>query len=195
MSLPTTFILAQEPTELWAGVSAAWTKSLSDFPASASWLLSYTLTPPTGAVIAIAWTTHVTASGDNFAIAIPGTLTAGIVAGGVGRLTGKVTKGTDTAIIYDSMLTWRVIGERSLAQRMVDLINTVMLGAGTRDENQISITTGAGTSKSLGLCSKLELQGFLNYWQTKLNAELAAENAVAGRGTGRRILNRYTTPQ
>lgn len=192
MSLPSTFILDREPDAFWANVSAAWTKTLSDFPASAGWQLTYTLTPPTGAVIAVAWTTHVTASGAAFAVAIPASLTAAVTAGGAGRLTGKITKATDTAIIYDASLLWKVTGERSLAQRMVDLINTMLLGNATREENNISITTGAGTSKALGLCSKQELLGMRNYWIELLNQEKAAEAAALGRGTQRRILNRYT---
>ncbi len=194
MSLPSTFILDREPETLWANVSAAWTKSLGDFPAGQGWQLSYTLTPPTGAAIAVLWTTHVTANGDNFSIAIPATLTAGVTAGGTGRLTGKITKASDTAIVYDGTLTWLVLGEKSLAQRMLAAIDAMLLSNASREERQLSVTTPTGVSKALELCSKQELLALRNYWQELVNQERAAEQAALGRGTRRRILNRYTLP-
>ena len=194
MSLPSTFILDREPDKLWANVSAAWTKSLADFPASAGWQLTYTLTPPTGAAIAVLWATHVTASGDNFSIAIPAALTATIAAGGEGRLTGTITKATDTAIIYDAALIWQVIGEKSLAQRMLAAIDAMMLGNASREERQLSVSTPTGVSKALELCSKQELLALRNYWKEIAAQEKAAEQAALGHGSRRIIRNRYTAP-
>lgn len=193
MSLPSTFILDREPDTLWAAVAAQWTKSLSDFPATDSWLLSYTITPPSGAVLAVAWTTHVTASGANFSISIPASLLTW-TAGGAGRLTGKVTKGADTAIVFDAALKCVVVGERSFAQRMLTAIDAMLLGNASREEKQLSVSTPNGVSKAIELCSKSELLGLRNYWQAMLNQEQAAEQAALGRGTRRRILNRYTHP-
>lgn len=194
MPLPSSFILDREPDKLWANVSAAWTKSLSDFPASAGWQLSYSLAPPSGAVIEVVWATHVTAVGDNFSIAIPAALTQPVTAGGAGRLTGKITKATDSAIIYDAALTWRVIGEKSFAQRMLAAIDAMLLNNASREERQLSVTTPTGVSKALELCSKGELQDLRSYWQELVNQEKAAEQASLGRGNRRRILNRYTAP-
>jgi hypothetical protein len=194
MPLPSTFLLDREPETLWANVSAAWTKSLADFPASAGWQLSYTLTPPSGAAIEALWSTHVTASGDNFAIAIPAALTSAVAAGGAGRLTGKITKATDSAIVYDAALAWLVLGEKSLAQRMLAAIDAMLLSNASREERQLSVTTPTGVSKALELCSKQELLAMRNYWQELVNQERAAEQAALGRGTRRRILNRYTAP-
>lgn len=194
MSLPSTFIQSQEPIELWAGVSAAWNKSLPDFPASDSWQLSYTLTPPTGNAIAVAWTTHVSANGSAFAVSIPASLTTSITAGGSGRLTGKVTKSSDTAIVYDATLTWKVLGERSLAQRILDLIDGMMLVNAPREDLELSLQIPSGVAKALKLLTPEQLQAKRNYWLQIRNAEVASENSANGRSR-RRILNRYTSPR
>lgn len=194
MSLPTTYITDREPAELFAGVSAAWTKSLADFPAT-TWQLSYTLTPPSGSVIAVAWSTHVTASGSDFAISIPGSLTTGVTAGGSGRLTGKVTSGSDTAIVYDATLNWKVIGERSLAQRMLTLIDAMLLGNASREEQTVQVSFPGGTSKMLGLCSKEELLRTRNYWAEMRNNEVEGERADQGLGSRRIIRRRYLPPR
>src|SRR5262245_35499959 len=102
MSLPSAFIKDTEPTELWANASFAWTKSLPDFLATDGWQLTYTLTPPSGSAIELAWTTDVVAAGAGFSIAFAAAKTSAVAAGGSGRLTGKVTKASDSAIVYDA---------------------------------------------------------------------------------------------
>lgn len=195
MSLPTSYIQAVEPTEFWAGISKAWRRNFTDFPASDSWQLSYTLTPPTGTVIAIAWGTHVSADGAGFLVEVPAALTTTVAAGGSGRLTGKVTKSSDTAIVYDGILTWKVLGERSLAQRILDLIDGMMLVNGPREELEISLQIPSGVAKSLRLLDPEKLQAKRNYWLQIRNAELAAEGVANGRPSRRRVLNRYTSPR
>jgi hypothetical protein len=183
-----------EPESITANTTLRWLKTLADFPATESWQLSYTITPPTGAAIAIAWATHVTASGSDFQIVVPPAITAGITAGGEGRLQGKVTKASEAYPVYDATLKILVSGERTLAARILSAIDAMMLGNAAREERQLSVTTTAGITKSIELCSKQELLALRNYWQTIRNAEIAAERAAAGRGTGRRILNRYVSP-
>ena len=192
MSLPV--VLDREPTEIWANVSSQWNRSLSDFPASAGWQLSYTLTAPTGGAIALAWAAEVTASGDEFAINCPASKTVSVVAAGPGRLQGKISKATDSAIIYDAAITWRIVGGLSYAQTILAAVDAMLLGNASREERQLSITQPSGTSKALELCSKTDLLALREYWRAILAAETDAERAAHGLGSRRIIRNRYRNP-
>ena len=193
MSLPASAILEREPEKLFAAVSAAWTKSLTDFPATL-WKLAYSIKPPTGSALAVAWGTHVTASGSDFAITIPGSLLTW-TAGGAGRLTGTITQLSDTSvtsIIYDATLTCAVSGEISYAQNLLTAVKAMLLGNASREEMSMQVSFPGGTSKALSLCSKTELFDAFNRAQAMVNAELAAERSALGLPSRRLIRNRYS---
>ena len=193
MSLPASAILEREPEKLFAAVSAAWTKSLADFPATL-WKLTYSIKPPSGSAIAVAWSTHVTASASSFAITIPGSLLTWS-AGGSGRLTGTITELADanvTKIIYDATLNCAVIGALTQAQQMLAAIDAMLLGNASREEQSVQVSFPGGTAKSLQFCSKQELLEFRGYWVGVRNAEIASERAAAGLPSRRFIRNRYS---
>lgn len=196
MSLPTSVIPSREPDKLFVDAAAAWTKSLPDFPATL-WRLDYKITPPSGNVLNVAWATHVTASGTNFAITIPKTFITGITAGGSGRLTGTVTELADTSVtkvIYDATLQLVVIGERSIAQRMLTLIDAALLNNVSREEQSVQVSFPGGTTKAISLCSKEELIRVRSYWQSVRQTELDQERADGGRPSRRFIRRRYVNP-
>ena len=65
-----------EPSRVTAGDTLAFTKSLPDYPASAGWVLSYTLINGTGKI-----TFNATASGSDHAVNVLAATTAGWAAG------------------------------------------------------------------------------------------------------------------
>jgi hypothetical protein len=193
MSLPSSVIASREPERLFAGISAAWTKSLPDFPATL-WKLTYSIKPPSGSAIAVAWSTHVTASGSDFAITIPASL-LNWTAGGSGRLTGTITQLSDatvTSIIYDATLACAVSGEISYAQQLLTAVKAMLLGNASREEMSVQVSFPGGTSKSLQFCTKQELFDLLARTQALVNAELDKERAALGLPSRRLIRNRYS---
>lgn len=64
------------PDRIVAGDSAAWTRSLTDYPASGGWSLKYTLVGPTSV-----YTIDATADGDDFAVSVAANASAEWVPG------------------------------------------------------------------------------------------------------------------
>jgi len=93
-----TVIQDKEPTEIIAGDTLAWTKSLSDYPANDTWVLSYYLRGPS--VINIT----TTASGANHAVSVLATVTTNYIPGEY-TWVAKVTKGTDVYTVGSGKVT------------------------------------------------------------------------------------------
>ena len=63
--MATMAIVTTEPTSITAGDSVAWTRSLSDYPASAGWSLAYTLINAAAKI-----TINASAAGDDHAVSV-----------------------------------------------------------------------------------------------------------------------------
>lgn len=118
-----TDISADIPAELRAGDTVKWQRSFSDYPASASWVLSYTIAGSGGV-----FTFNGTASGDDFAIAIASATSEGWPAGSY-RITEYVTKAgerftlnTRPLKILANLVGASASDQRSHARKMLDAI-------------------------------------------------------------------------
>ena len=89
----------KEPTEITAGDTVKWTKSLTDYKASASWVLAYVLVGQKGRYAITA-----TASGDNHSVTIAAATTAIWTAGDY-TVRGYVTKSGEQYTVYAGKLT------------------------------------------------------------------------------------------
>lgn len=78
------------PSQLQVGDTWQWTESLSSYPASAGWALSFSLYRYGQAVLQI----EATASGDGFVVSVPAATTTGKAAG-QWQWTAYVSKGSD----------------------------------------------------------------------------------------------------
>lgn len=195
MSLPSTIILDQEPIRLTAGISAQWTRTFADFPASAGWQLTYKLKPPSGSAVDIAWTTHVTANGNQFVVNVPGSLTTGFTTAGEGMLDGIVTLGTDTAQVYGPAgIFIAVRGALTKAQSMLIVIDAKNLTMAAREELEMSLGLPSGSTRHIQLMTPAQRHEERNYWLSVRANEQAAENIAAGRGNSNVIRRRYQTP-
>jgi len=81
---------------------------------------------------------------------------------------------------------------RTNAQKMITAIEAMMQGTASREEQSYTINAPGGGGRSLSFFPREDLIKFLQFFQRAREAEVAAENAAAGRGTGRRILTRFT---
>ena len=178
-----------EPTTVTAGTTLTWAADYPDYPASAGWQLSYTLTDGTIA-LAIVWTTHVTASGDTFSISVPATATALWTARARGRLIGRVTKAGEVYSVYDASVDIVFAGQLSYAVRMLNAVEAMLLGNASREESRYSISSG-GINKELEFCSKAELLKLRDTFVREVASERMDERIAQGLGTGRIIRHRY----
>lgn len=186
-------ILDYEPRELFQATTVKWSRDLSDYPASAGWQLAYSI--KYGATThALAWATEVTATGDTFYVTIPATKITALTANQNARLLGTVTKAGEVFAIYEATLKVKVAGVLSEARQGLAAIEAALLSSASRQENQIQVSFPGGTAKSLGLCSKVELQSLWRFYKSRVDAEDQAELAAQGRGTGRMSRVRFTTP-
>lgn len=107
-------IPATEPTRIVAGDSIEWTKSIPDYPADLSWVLSYVMlctgVSPT--------TITSTASGSDHAVSISAATTAAFAAGTY-HWTSLVTKGSERKTISSGV--WEVIANPATATTITDL--------------------------------------------------------------------------
>lgn len=88
----------REPTEITAGDTVKWNKSLTDYKASDSWVLAYVVIGQNGRYVITT-----TTSGDNHAITMLAATTAVWVAGDY-SVRGYVTKGAEQYTVYEGKL-------------------------------------------------------------------------------------------
>lgn len=188
MTIPTT-----EPREITQARTVKWTRSLADYPAGDGWQLSYSIVYGT-TTVALAWGTHVTASGDDFAITLPATLITGLTAGVNARLNGVVSLAGEVFDVYDGALRIKVVGELSFARAAVAAMEAIAPTFLGREEQEIEIS-GGGVNQRLSFRSLAEFNTALRDFRQQVANEVAAERAANGLGTGRMIRTRYTSPR
>lgn len=92
-------IPSYEPIEIIAGDTVKWTKSLTDYKSSDSWVLAYIVIGQNGR-----YAITTTASGDNHSITILAATTSAWVAGDY-SVVGYVTKGVEQYTVHEGKLT------------------------------------------------------------------------------------------
>ncbi len=183
--IPTT-----EPTEITAGDTIKWTKSLSDYPAD-SYALNYRFQPLAGGdAISIA----ATADGTDHAIEVSAATSALYTSGdyrwtsyvvdiatGLERTT--IDRG-DTTILPDPLTSTADL--RSKAKQIYDAINATILGEASTPQLKLLID-----GKSIERRTYTELLELESRYRQLVKQEEDAEKIRKGLGTGARILTRF----
>ena len=173
------------PKQIVAGDSIGWTKSLSNYPASAGWALSYTLVSPTARQVI-----NGSASGDDFLLAANATTTAAW-APGTYTWTAAVSKGTDrytiesgqVEILADPATAASGLDTRSHVKKTLDALEAVIEGKAANDQLAVSVA-----GRSITRMSPEELLS----WRDKYNALYIREQVRAGNRPSRsRVLVRF----
>lgn len=174
-----------EPDSITPGDTAKWLRCLADYPASASWALSYTL-----ANAAQRYTFNASADGDDHLVTVSAATTNGWVAGSyawraqVAKSDEVFTVGTGTVTVLPNFAT--AIDARSHARKVLSNIEAYL-------ENPNNITASnyeiAGRSlQRFGIPELLKLRD-------RYRAEVAREDNAAAIARGlpdrRRILVRF----
>lgn len=179
--IPTT-----EPDSIRAGDTWKWTKTLSDYPASAGWTLKYRFKNASGGFEITA-----SASGDDFAVTVSATTTAAYAAGAYswvawveGGTSEKYTTGSGTCEILADLRTGlasAALDARTTARKLLDAVESWLLN---HDPAVAEYEIAGRRMKYIPVGELLKLR-------SRFAAEVAAEDAraklAAGLGTGRTI--------
>lgn len=122
-----------EPGRVTAGDTVTWTKSLSDYPASAGWVLAYTLINSAAKI-----TLTATASGDDHLVTAAAATTANWAAGTyswmatVTKAAERYTIGQGTLVIAPNLAALTTSDTRSSARKALDAVNTLLENYGSK---------------------------------------------------------------
>jgi hypothetical protein len=179
-----------EPDQITAGDTASWKRSFQDFPPSEGWALTYAFVKKGGEIPAINVPT--TTDGIYFVVnASSANWTPGDYYG-----QAYITKGTERYQVWEGALTVRanLAGQnpgdiRSQARRTLDAIEAVIEKTAGQ---QIKEWTVEGLQ--LQRRDMTELIMLRDKYKVIVQKEEAAARVRAGKGSGRRILTKFTRP-
>lgn len=128
-----------EPTELVAGDSWQWDRTVSDFPPSAGWSLAYRFNGPAAFEVAAS----TSAAGDFFAVRAPAVDNATRAAGAY-RVAGFVTRGGERFTVFEGVVTVRenlatAAASQTHAERTLAVLQAAIEGRLTADVEEYEI--------------------------------------------------------
>lgn len=177
-AIPTT-----EPTELRAGDTWKWTRTIADYPAS-SWTLSYVLVQA-----GVQKTITASSSGDNYSVTVAKATTANY-AEGLWTWSAAVDNGTERYTIDSGTLQVlpNLVAQstgydgRSHARIVLEAIEAVIEGRAGKDQQRYSIA-----GRELWLTPVADLLKLRQTYKAEVRAEEMAERLKNGTGIGGRI--------
>ena len=175
-----------EPAVLNAGDTLRWTRSLADYPASAGWVLSYTLINAS-AKISITGT----ASGDLHSILVPAATTAGYTAGTY-DWRARVSKAAEVYTVGEGRITVRngyagaTFDARSHARKALEAIEAVLEGRATSSALEYEIG-----NRRMKYIPPAELLALRDRYRAEVAREDAAAAVAAGLPDRRRVYVRF----
>jgi hypothetical protein len=168
-------ILVELPRRITIGDTITWDEALSDFPASASWVVTYNFTSPTAQFSS----THAIINVDDHRITI---VTTSLEEGHY-EYTKKVTDGTTTHTLERGVLDvgpdlsadTAGVDRRSFAEVALESIEAMLLGKATKDQTSYSLN-----GRALSRYSFDELRAF----RAELRIEVADDKQKQRRAAG-----------
>jgi hypothetical protein len=180
-------IPTNEPLSLRAGDTWAWTRSLTDYPATA-WTLKYRFKHPTAAGFEIT----ATASGTDHAVSVAAAVTTSYTAGDwtwtawvEGGTSEKYTVDTGTVTIladYRSGAASATYDGRTHARKVLAAIEAVIEGRASKDQEEYTIA-----GRSLKRTPVADLIRFRTLYKAEVANEIAAERLANGIGISKTI--------
>ena len=182
-----------EPASVIAGDTITWQKTVSDYPASAGWVLKYRLLNAAGKI-------DITASsdGDAYLVAVTAAGSAAWVAGnydyqawlekGTGPSAERVTVGTGRITVQPNMAIANTLDGRSSARKIYEGLlaayESAVIGRAFVAEYEIA-------GRKMKFNNKADWLVEINYWKAQVTAEDRAAKIAAGLGGGARVLVRF----
>lgn len=183
--IPTT-----EPSVVTAGDTLAWTKSLSDYSASAGWVLSYRLINAAGKYDITA-----TASGADHAVTVAAATSATYTPGWydwqavVTKAAERYTVGSGRMQVLPNLAAQSAgYDDRSQARKILELLLTAYESAAT---SRAYVFEYEIAGRRMKFNSKAEWIMEINFWKAQVAAEERAANINKGLGAGNKLLVRF----
>lgn len=178
--IPTT-----EPASLNAGDTARWLKSLASYPASAGWVLTYTLVNPLQRV-----TFNATPQGDDFLVNAPAATTAAWPPG-VYDWRATVTLGPDVFTVSSGRITiapafGSAVDTRSSARKALEAVEAYMA-----DPTNLAAAQYEIAGRSLQRHNLSTLVAYANNLRVQVAREDDAARIASGLQSSRRIYVRF----
>jgi hypothetical protein len=180
-----------EPTRVTAGDTIAWTKSFSDYPASAAWVLSYTLINSAAKI-----TITATASGADHLVSVLAATSAGYTPATytwhavVTKAAERYTVGTGQIVVAPNLAAASTYDTRTSARKALEAVNTALETYGAKAYMQSFEIAGrkqqfVSPGDFLAFRSKLMAEVAREDNATRLAAGLAPKNQLQVRFTSR----------
>lgn len=176
----------QLPAEIRAGDTLQFTRSHADYPAGAGWVLAFKLVPQSGSPISFTGS----ASGNDFAVTVAASTTAGWPAGRytwveTATLSGvRVTLGSGEVLVLPDLAAADSYDGRSFARKMLEAIEAALVNAATASQLDLIDVTFAGRGQKRDRAALIEARD-------RYRREVLSEERAAGIRPGRgRVLLR-----
>lgn len=180
---------SREPETLVAGDTAKWQRSLADYPASAGWVLNYTLVNA-----AQRHTFSASASGDDHLVTVPAATTAGWAAGTY-KWRAQASKAGEVFTVGDGTLVVEGAFGAAAESRTKARIALDNLEAYLADSNNLAAAEYQIAGRSLKRHSITELLKLKSHLQQQVRTEEVADRVGAGLPDPRRVYVRFGPPQ
>ena len=158
-----------EPSRVTAGDTITWLRSLADYPASAGWVLSYTLINSAAKISITA-----TASGADHLVTVPAATSAAYAAAtytwhaAVTKAAERYTVGTGQMVIAPNLATAATYDTRTSARKALDAVNLAMETYGAK--------AYLHSYEIAGRKQQFQTPGDFLAFRSKLMAEVARED-------------------
>ena len=180
-----------EPGRITAGDTLSFQKTFSDYPASAGWVLSYTLINGAGKI-----TFSATASGSDHAVNVLAATTADWAAGTytwqsvVTKAAERYTVGQGSMVVSPDLAAATTFDGRTDARKALDAVNALMVSYGNKAYMQSYEINGRKQQfhtpgEFLAFRSKLQAEVRREENAARLKAGLAPRNQIAVRFNSR----------
>lgn len=180
-----------EPTSLTAGDTVQWTRSLSDYPASAGWVLKYRLINAAGKIDITAG-----ASGADHLVNVAAATTAAWAAGTyawhgyVEKGAERYTIGTGSIVIRPNLAAEAAGFEtRSTAKQILDELEAAYKDYATNGQGLVQRYTIGG--REMWFKSAADFIQQIEYWRKQVQDEAVVESMAKGLGNPRRLFARF----
>lgn len=166
-----------EPSRVTAGDTVTWLKSLADYPASAGWVLTYTLINSAAKI-----TITATASGADHLVSVSAATSAGYTAAtytwhaAVAQGAERYTVGTGSIVIAPNLAAASTFDTRSTAKRALEAVNLALESYGAKAYLQ--------SYEIAGRKQAFSSPGDFMAFRSKLMAECAREDNAARLAAG-----------
>lgn len=183
-----------EPLAVTAGDTVTWTRTLADYPASAGWVISYTLINASAKI-----TITGSASGDDHLISASAATTTAWAAGNydwqaaVSKAAERYTVGSGRISIKPSFAAVATLDQRSNMRKALEQLEACYVDYISNQQGHVAeyeISTGSGSRR-------MKFRNAAEIWQQieKLRREVAQEDQAARLAAGisprRRVLVRF----